>query len=89
MFRLLVPLLAVTLLAASLAADGQPAEKHPRIGILRPGSPPDPLVEAFRQGFASSATTKGGTSRSSIGGPRDGTSGFRGSRPTSFASIST
>ena len=39
------------LLAAPLAADAQPAEKMPRIGILRPGSPPDPLVEAFRHGL--------------------------------------
>jgi putative ABC transport system substrate-binding protein len=34
-----------------LAADAQPAGKNPRIGILRPGSPPDPLLEAFRQGL--------------------------------------
>jgi putative ABC transport system substrate-binding protein len=49
------PVLAVVLtlglLAAPLAADGQRAGKIPRIGVLRPGSPPDPLVEAFRQGL--------------------------------------
>jgi putative ABC transport system substrate-binding protein len=39
------------LLAAPLAADAQPAGKNPRIGILRPGSPPDPLLDAFRQGL--------------------------------------
>ena len=45
--------LGVTLgtLAAPLAAGAQQAGKIPRIGILRPGSPPDPLVEAFRQGL--------------------------------------
>ncbi len=39
------------LLAAPLAADAQPAGRNPRIGILRPGSPPDPLLDAFRQGL--------------------------------------
>jgi putative ABC transport system substrate-binding protein len=48
MTRVAVALLV--LLAAPLAG-AQPAGKHPRIGILRPGSPPDPLVEAFRQGL--------------------------------------
>jgi putative ABC transport system substrate-binding protein len=44
-------ILAIGLLAMPLAADAQPAGKNPRIGILRPGSPPDPLLEAFRQGL--------------------------------------
>jgi putative ABC transport system substrate-binding protein len=44
-------MLVVAALAAPLAAEAQPAGKNPRIGILRPGSPPDPLVEAFRQGL--------------------------------------
>ena len=39
------------LLAAPLDADAQPAGRNPRIGILRPGSPPDPLLDAFRQGL--------------------------------------
>ena len=39
------------LLVAPPAVDAQPASKHPRIGILRPGSPPDPLLDAFRQGL--------------------------------------
>jgi hypothetical protein len=30
------------LLAVPLAAEAQPAGKMPRIGVLRPGSPPDP-----------------------------------------------
>ena len=29
----------------------QPSAKSPRIGVLRPGSPPDPFVEAFRRGL--------------------------------------
>jgi putative tryptophan/tyrosine transport system substrate-binding protein len=44
-------MLVVAALAAPLAAEAQPAGKNPRIGILRPGSPPDPLLEAFRQGL--------------------------------------
>jgi putative ABC transport system substrate-binding protein len=40
----------LALLAAPLAVQAQPA-KIPRIGVLRPGSPPDPFVEAFRQGL--------------------------------------
>jgi putative tryptophan/tyrosine transport system substrate-binding protein len=43
-------ILTIALLAAPFAA-AQQAGKTPRIGILRPGSPPDPLVEAFRQGL--------------------------------------
>ena len=43
--------LALGLTLAPLVAEAQPAGKIPRIGILRPGSPPDPLVEAFRQGL--------------------------------------
>jgi putative ABC transport system substrate-binding protein len=43
--------LIVAALAAPLAAEAQPAGKNPRIGILRPGSPPDPLLDAFRQGL--------------------------------------
>jgi putative ABC transport system substrate-binding protein len=46
-----VALLALTLLAAPLAAEAQSAAKAPRVGILRPGSPPDPLIETFRQGL--------------------------------------
>ena len=42
--------LALGLLCAPIAA-AQPAAKVPRIGILRTGSPPDPFVEAFREGL--------------------------------------
>jgi putative tryptophan/tyrosine transport system substrate-binding protein len=49
--RLAVALCSLALLAAPLAAEAQPAGKVYRIGILRPGSPPDPHVEAFKQGL--------------------------------------
>jgi hypothetical protein len=47
----LVIAFTLSLLAAPLAAEAQPAGKIPRIGILRPGSPPDPLLDVFRQGL--------------------------------------
>jgi putative ABC transport system substrate-binding protein len=43
--------LALGLLWAPLAAHAQQPGKPPRIGLLRPGSPPDPYVDAFRQGL--------------------------------------
>jgi len=43
--------LALSLFLAPLTVEGQQTGKMPRIGILRPGSPPDPLVEAFREGL--------------------------------------
>ena len=43
--------LSLALLSAPLVSAAQPAGKIPRIGVLRQGSPPDPLVEAFRQGL--------------------------------------
>ncbi len=42
---------AFGLLFAPFAAEGQPPGRVPRIGLLRAGSPPDPLTEAFRQGL--------------------------------------
>ena len=39
------------LLASPLAAEAQQAGKAARIGMLRQGSPPDPNVEAFKQGL--------------------------------------
>jgi putative ABC transport system substrate-binding protein len=47
--RLLITVLGF--LAAPLAAETQQAERVARIGVLRQGSPPDPLVESFRQGL--------------------------------------
>jgi hypothetical protein len=35
--------------------------RQTRIGILHPGSPPDPWLEGLRQGFATLATRKGTT----------------------------
>jgi len=47
----LAVVLTLSLILAPLATEAQEPGKIPRIGILRPGSPPDPLVEAFRQGL--------------------------------------
>jgi putative ABC transport system substrate-binding protein len=47
----LAVVLTLSLILAPLATEAQGPGKIPRIGILRPGSPPDPLVEAFRQGL--------------------------------------
>jgi putative ABC transport system substrate-binding protein len=43
--------LLALLIAFSLPAEAQQPKKTPRVGILRLGSPPDPLIEAFRQGL--------------------------------------
>ena len=43
--------LALGLLLAPLAAAAQPLPKVARIGLLLPGTAPDPGVEAFRQGL--------------------------------------
>jgi putative ABC transport system substrate-binding protein len=40
--------LAVTLGSTPLAGVAQPTTKVPRVGLLRPGSSPDPHVDAFR-----------------------------------------
>jgi len=47
----LAVVLTVSLVLAPLAVEAQQAAKVPRIGILRSGSPPDPFVEALRQGL--------------------------------------
>ncbi len=47
----LVFTLALGILMAPPAADAQQAGKIPRIGLLRPGPPPDIYGEAFRQGM--------------------------------------
>jgi ABC-type uncharacterized transport system substrate-binding protein len=44
-------MLVVAAVAAPLAVEAQPAGKVPRVGILRQGSAPDPLVEELRQGL--------------------------------------
>jgi putative ABC transport system substrate-binding protein len=43
--------LSLAILSGPISADAQPAGKIPRIGILRLGSAPDPLVESLRQGL--------------------------------------
>ena len=48
-------------LAMSLAAEAQQAEKVPQIGVLRLVSPPDPFVEAFRQGLRDLGYVEGRT----------------------------
>ncbi len=44
-------LLATAMLSVFQLAEAQQPKKVPRVGILRLGSPPDPFVEAFRQGL--------------------------------------
>jgi putative tryptophan/tyrosine transport system substrate-binding protein len=39
------------LLAVAVTVEAQQPNNIPRIGILRTGSPPDPLIDAFRQGL--------------------------------------
>jgi len=50
--RTFMTLVSGGLLGVSLAAEAQPPTKIPRIGLLRSGSPPDPFVEAFKQGLS-------------------------------------
>jgi len=47
----MISVLALGLLAAPIAAEAQQPAKVPRIGLLTPGSPGDPFIEAFRQGL--------------------------------------
>ena len=44
---------------APLVTEAQEAVKVARIGILRPGSPPDPYVDVFRQGLRELGYTEG------------------------------
>ena len=52
---------ALIILAAPAAADAQQPGKIPRVGLLRPGSPPDPYVDAFRQGLRDLGYVEGQT----------------------------
>src|SRR5262245_22512606 len=47
----LAVVLALSLLAPC-ATEARPAKKVPQIGLLRPGAPPDPFVDAFRHGLS-------------------------------------
>jgi putative ABC transport system substrate-binding protein len=44
-------MLTLGLLAMPLAAAAQPAGQMPRLGVLAPGTPPQPWVEVLRQGL--------------------------------------
>jgi len=60
--RTFIGTLAGSLLATPLAAEGQQAEKMPRIGIIvpvEPASPTEPNVAAFRQGMRSLGYVEG------------------------------
>src|SRR5712691_5462710 len=54
-------MLTLSLLAAPLAAHAQPVGKIPRLGMLVPGTPPEPLTEAFRQGLRDLGYVEGQT----------------------------
>jgi putative ABC transport system substrate-binding protein len=54
-------MLSFGILAAPPAAVGQQPAKIPRVGLLRPGSPPDPYVDAFRQGLRDLGYVEGQT----------------------------
>ena len=54
-------ILVFSFLAAAPAAGAQQPGKVPRIGLIRLGSPPDPLVEAFRQGLRDLGYVEGRT----------------------------
>jgi len=41
----------ITTLASVFPAEAQQPKKVPTIGVLRPGSPPDPVIDAFHQGL--------------------------------------
>lgn len=49
MFKALI--LAAFMSVSVSLAYAQQTTKVPRIGLLRAGSPPDPMIEAFRQGL--------------------------------------
>jgi len=49
--KIIVCLLTTALLSTAPFVEAQQEKKVPRIGVLRAGSPPDPFVEAFRQGL--------------------------------------
>lgn len=48
-------------LGIPIAAEAQQTGRVPQIGILRLGSPPDPFIEAFRQGLRDLGYVEGRT----------------------------
>jgi len=53
--------LAVTLGSRPLASKAQSTAKIPRVGLLRPGSPPDPYVDVFRRALQDLGYVEGRT----------------------------
>ncbi len=51
MYKMLMLALTATWFLSGGSAHAQPAKRVPRIGVLRVGSPPDPFIEAFREGL--------------------------------------
>ena len=63
--------------AWSLAARAQqPPGKMRRLGVLQPGAPPDPLVEAMQEGCVNLVTVKGGTLPLNFGGRRESSAAY-------------
>jgi putative ABC transport system substrate-binding protein len=58
--RAFVSTVALSLLAAPLAAEAQPATRVPRIGFLQPGPRPATWVGGFRQGLREHGYVEGG-----------------------------
>jgi putative ABC transport system substrate-binding protein len=51
--------LLITLFLITALAQAQQPKKVPRVGFLRHGSPPDPLVDAFRRGLRDTGYVEG------------------------------
>src|SRR3989338_10185725 len=59
--KIIVCLLTIALTSIAPSIQAQQSGKVPRIGFLRIGSPPDPYVEAFRQGLRDLGYVEGQT----------------------------
>jgi len=59
--RTFIACLALAILVAPLAGEARQAAKVARIGLIRPGSPPDPNAEAFVQGLRDLGYVEGRT----------------------------
>ena len=81
--------LMLSLLVAPLAAEAQPGGKMPRLGVLTPGIPPQPWVEAFRQGLRTLGYVEARRLRWRSVGTSTTPSGGRTSLPTWYACVWT